>query len=205
MITTTRINFDKLHGLIPVCVQDHETLQVLMIGFMNEEALLQTLETRFVTFYSRSKQRLWTKGESSGNYLTVVNMALDCDEDSLLILAKPAGPSCHTGDISCFNQDTVMPPVFWLAKLIQVIKNRQNAGKDSYTYQLITSGINRMAQKVGEEAVEVAIAAVVGNQEDIAGESVDLLYHLLVLLTAKQIPLQSLADIIQERMLKLKP
>ncbi len=198
-IDITAINFDKLNGLVPACIQDYETMQVLMVGFMNHEALQHTLKTKYVTFFSRTKKKLWTKGETSGNFLELVHVYLDCDEDSLLIFVKTAGPTCHTGRISCFKQDELMPPWYSLIALNQVIQSRQTAGDDSYTYRLLNSGFNRMAQKVGEEGVEVALAAVSGKPMDLAGEAVDLLYHLLVLLHAKDISIHTLATIIQER------
>lgn len=198
-IDTTRINFDKLNGLIPACIQDHQTMQVLMIGFMDPEALQQTLKTKQVTFYSRTKNRLWTKGETSGHFLEVVSLCLDCDQDSLLIFVKSIGPTCHTGSESCFDQEALISPWYWLITLNQVIQSRHVAGDESYTHRLLNSGINRIAQKVGEEGVEVALAAVSGTSEALTGEVVDLLYHLLVLLQAKNISMQMIAETIQER------
>lgn len=198
-MNTLNINFNKLDGLIPVCIQDQDTMRVLMIGFMNEEALQQTMETGQVTFYSRTKKRLWTKGETSGNFLNVVNLTQDCDDDSLLIVVKRTGPVCHTGHISCFKDLEMQPPLYWLGYLNQIIQERRNAGENSYTSRLLASGINRIAQKVGEESVEVVIAAVSDNQPELVNEIVDLFYHVFVLLCAKQVSLQTIAEVIQGR------
>ena len=194
-----RINFSKLQGLIPVCIQDYDTMQVLMVGFMNQEALDQTVATKQVTFYSRSKKRLWIKGETSGNFLEVVKILMDCDQDSLLIYARPVGPTCHTGSISCFGDQEHLPPLYWLAYLIEVIHKRQHTGEESYTSRLIASGIKRVAQKVGEEGVEVALAAVTNQHEETINESVDLLYHLFVLLQVQQISLEAISNVIRSR------
>jgi phosphoribosyl-ATP pyrophosphohydrolase/phosphoribosyl-AMP cyclohydrolase len=194
-----KIDFSKCQGLIPVCVQNYNTLQVLMIGFMNEEALQQTVKTGLVTFYSRSKQRLWTKGESSGNYLNVEHIILDCDEDSLLIYAQPQGPTCHTGRESCFNHLDILPPLYWLGYLQEVIRRRIDKSDTGYTNSLISSGIKRIAQKVGEEGVEVALAALSENAEELSQETVDLLYHLFVLLRAKNISFKTISDVIRSR------
>lgn len=197
-INLENVNFSKLQGLIPVCIQDQDTMQVLMVGFMNQEALEETIYTRKVTFYSRTKNKLWIKGETSGNFLEVINIQVDCDQDSLLIYARPVGPTCHTGSISCFNDDQ-LPPLYWLAYLIEVIKVRQHEGETSYTSKLMASGIKRIAQKVGEEGVEVALAAVANQDEELTNECVDLFYHLFVLLQSKQIPLADIARIIRSR------
>ncbi len=200
MLNIQDINFDKLGGLIPVCVQDYASLQILMVGFMNQEALQCTLDTGFVTFYSRSKNRLWTKGETSDNFLSVVRYSLDCDNDSLLIFAKAAGPTCHTGDISCFTTKD-MPSQFWLSKLIEIIEDREkNPQLNSYTTKLFQEGTKRIAQKVGEEGVEVALAAVCGDDEELANEVVDLLFHLFVLLKSKNMDLEKIWDVLRERM-----
>lgn len=197
------INFDKLNGLLPVCVQDYDTLQVLMLGFMNEEALTKTLETGKVTFFSRTKNRLWTKGETSGNELLVVNYGLDCDNDSLLIQARPQGPTCHTGEVSCFNIET-QPPLYWFSYMFEVFKQRKNNPQDSsYTCSLYEAGLPRMAQKVGEEATEVVIASLALTKEETIAESVDLLYHLFVLLTYQEISLLELSEVIAARAKKL--
>jgi phosphoribosyl-ATP pyrophosphohydrolase/phosphoribosyl-AMP cyclohydrolase len=196
----TTLNFDKLNGLIPVCIQDNESLQVLMIGFMNEQALQQTIETKRITFFSRTKNRLWTKGETSGHFLTVHAVSVDCDSDSLLFLVSPRGPTCHTGSVSCFDIQP-SPPSLWqsLAQLNQTIHARQSAGEESYTRRLLNEGVSRMAQKVGEEGVEVALAAVSGTVAQCVNEVVDLWYHVLVLLMAKDISLSAVAELIQQR------
>ncbi|MCR9191347.1 MAG: bifunctional phosphoribosyl-AMP cyclohydrolase/phosphoribosyl-ATP diphosphatase HisIE [Gammaproteobacteria bacterium] len=196
-IDVSKINFDKLNGLVPACIQDADTMQVLMVGFMNQEALQQTLASKRVTFYSRTKQRLWTKGETSGHFLEMEQLCLDCDNDTLLIIVKRSGPACHTGAVSCFTQ--AMPALYWLGFLNQVIRNRVQTQQEGYTKQLLDAGMPRMAQKVGEEAVEVVISALSQKTEEIAGEVVDLLYHVFVLLCAKQISIERIATIIQER------
>jgi phosphoribosyl-ATP pyrophosphohydrolase/phosphoribosyl-AMP cyclohydrolase len=193
------IQFHKLNGLVPVCVQDANSLAILMVGFMNPEALKATLETQRVTFYSRSKGRLWTKGESSGHYLDVVDIALDCDNDSLLILATPQGATCHVGNWSCFRTNENVPSLGQcLSDLMQLFPKRLGAA-DSYTQQLLTQGISRIAQKVGEEGVEVALAAVSGVRDDMITEVADLLYHLLVLLFAANISLNDIAAELHNR------
>lgn len=200
MLDTSQINFDKLNGLIPVCVQDHASMQLLMLGFMNKQALEQTLATQKVTFWSRSKKRLWVKGETSGNYLHVISLSLDCDHDSLLIYAKSAGPTCHTGDTSCFKT-SYTPALYCLAKLDSVIENRYLHPVDgSYTTQLFQQGTKRIAQKVGEEGVEVALAAVAGTKNELADEVADLLFHLLVLLKNQQLPFDAIMKVLQTRM-----
>lgn len=201
-IDSAVINFDKGNGLIPVCVQDYETLQVLMLGYMNLAAFEQTLQTGKVTFYSRTKARLWVKGETSGHYLELKELALDCDRDSLLCLVKPYGPTCHIGQSSCFELPKTTASIwYWLSCLVKTIQLRaqQTSTGTSYTQQLLTAGLPRAAQKVGEEGVEVALAAVVGTEEQLTMEVVDLLYHLFVLLLIKNIPLQAIANIIQVR------
>ncbi len=199
MINVDTINFNPIDGLIPVCIQDYQSMCVLMIGYMNKEALQLTIEMGYVTFYSRSKQRLWTTGETSGHSLKVIDLSLDCDQDALLIYADNKGPTCHRGTMSCFAE-AIHPPMYWLWQLNEVIRKRaQSAEEFSYTHQLITSGIKRIAQKVGEEGVEVALAAVAGPDEEVIAEVVDLLYHLLVLLYVKGIPLKAIAHLIRER------
>ncbi len=193
------INFEKCQGLVPVCVQDVNTMQVLMVGFMNHEALQQTIKSGLVTFYSRTKQRLWTKGETSGNCLSVQQMVVDCDQDSLLIYAQAKGPTCHTGHESCFNAPEFLPPLYWLGYLPEVIKLKQDKGEESYTYRLLKSGVKRIAQKVGEEGVEVALAAMTDDRSELSNEAVDLLYHLFVLLQAKGISLQTISNVIRSR------
>lgn len=191
------IDFSKGNGLVPVVIQDYNTLQVLMVGYMNEEAFNKTLQEKKVTFFSRSKNRLWTKGETSGNFLYAEEILSDCDNDSLLIKATPAGPTCHTGSTSCFGEETAKG---FLYELESVIAQRiDNNTEDSYTNKLYKRGINKVAQKVGEEAVELVIEA---KDDDIGlfkNEAADLLYHLLILLKAKGVNLKSIEDVLKER------
>jgi phosphoribosyl-ATP pyrophosphohydrolase/phosphoribosyl-AMP cyclohydrolase len=193
------LNFDKLNGLIPVVVQDWKTLKVLMVGFMNREAYDKTVEEGYVTFYSRSRQELWTKGETSGNYLKVREMAGDCDQDSLLILAEPFGNVCHTGRYSCFDQKPGQPLGF-LSQLEELLRQRkQEMPEGSYTAKLFDAGINKIAQKVGEEAVELVIEAKDTNRELLLNEGADLIYHLLVLLVYKDYSLDDIVQVLEER------
>lgn len=191
------INFSKLNGLVPCIVQDARTQRTLMLGFMNEEAYHKTIREKKVTFFSRSKQRLWTKGETSGNILELVSILLDCDQDTLLIKVNPKGPVCHTGNDTCFNEKNDS----WdLNSLEQLILNRKNnPKKGSYTNSLLDAGINKVAQKVGEEAVELVIEAKDNNKELFLGEAADLLYHYLVLLTAKGYTLEEVVDVLKKR------
>jgi phosphoribosyl-ATP pyrophosphohydrolase/phosphoribosyl-AMP cyclohydrolase len=192
-----QIDFSKGNGLVPVIIQDNESLQVLMLGYMNREALEQTQKEGKVTFFSRSKNRLWTKGETSGNYLFVNEILPDCDNDSLLIKAVPAGPVCHNGTNSCFSADTSKG---FLYKLEQVINQRiDDDEKDSYTNKLYKKGINKIAQKVGEEAVELVIEAKDNNDELFKNEAADLMYHLLILLKTKGICLHDIEEVLRER------
>ncbi|ALD20896.1 bifunctional phosphoribosyl-AMP cyclohydrolase/phosphoribosyl-ATP diphosphatase HisIE [Hymenobacter sp. DG25A] len=201
------MDFAKMpDGLIPVIVQDAHTGQVLMLGYQNEEAQRVTQETGRVTFYSRSKQRLWTKGETSGNYLTVVSQHPDCDQDALLIRAIPDGPTCHRGTTSCFEQldQTAYPApaVSFIAELERLVQRRQQFPEEdskSYTASLFRKGMPKIAQKVGEEAVETVIDAVAGNVEGLKGEAADLLYHLLVLLTASGLSLEDVVAVLRQR------
>lgn len=193
------VQWEKMEGLLPAVVQDAETLQVLMVGYMNREALTATLETKRVTFYSRSKQRLWTKGETSGNFLNLVSVELDCDGDSLLCLANPVGPTCHRETESCFG-DAKAPGIGFLAQLNRVVGQRfaeRPAG--SYTTKLFDEGLDRMAQKVGEEGVEVVIAAKNEAVEPLRGEAADLIFHLLVLLRAKGVALGDVVETLRAR------
>ncbi len=184
-------------GLIPVIIQDVDTLEVLMLGFMNEEAYNKTQAEGKVTFYSRSKQRLWTKGETSGNFLLVKEILLDCDQDTLLIKAVPQGPTCHTGDISCFGKAN---DTFSLQQLEKVIIDRKNnPSEKSYTASLFAKGINKIAQKVGEEAVEIVIEAKDNNKDLFLGEAADLMFHYLVLLQAKGFTLQDVIKVLESR------
>jgi len=193
------VDFSKNNGLIPVIIQNNETQQVLMLGYMNEEALQKTQNENVVTFFSRSKNRLWTKGETSGNYLKVVFIKEDCDEDALLIQVIPNGPTCHNGTTSCFATE---PNISFLNELENVIESRiANASSESYVASLYQKGINKMAQKVGEEAVELVIEAKDDNQDLFIGEAADLLFHYLILLQAKNLKLN---DIEQELMRRMK-
>ncbi|MFZ1258944.1 MAG: bifunctional phosphoribosyl-AMP cyclohydrolase/phosphoribosyl-ATP diphosphatase HisIE [Chitinophagaceae bacterium] len=191
-------DFSKYNdGLIPVIIQDHITLKVLMLGFMNEEALRKTEKENKVTFYSRSKQRLWTKGETSGNFLFVKEIRIDCDNDTLLIKAEPIGHVCHTGADSCFNESN---SAFTLEMLERVIANRKdNPAESSYTSSLFTNGINKIAQKVGEEAVELIIESKDDDKDKFLGEAADLLFHYLVLLQAKGYSLKDVTDVLGHR------
>jgi phosphoribosyl-AMP cyclohydrolase / phosphoribosyl-ATP pyrophosphohydrolase len=192
-------DFSKDNGLIPAIIQDYSTNKVLMLGFMDEEAFEKTRKEKKVTFYSRSKKRLWTKGETSGNFLQVKEILLDCDNDTLLIKAKPDGPTCHTGADTCWKEENSGKAVF-LEHLKKVIKDRkQNPSEKSYTTSLFKSGINKIAQKVGEEAVELVIEAKDNNKELFKGEAADLIFHLLVLLEEKQIDLDEIIAVLEER------
>lgn len=192
-------NFDKGEGLIPAIIQDAETLKILMLGYMDEAAWQQTQNTGKVTFFSRSKQRLWVKGETSGNFLNLVEMHLDCDDDALLVKARPDGPTCHTGADTCFKEDNVNHVQF-INYLESIIKNRkENPSEKSYTASLFQKGINKVAQKVGEEAVELVIEAKDDNEDLFLGEAADLLFHYLVLLEAKEIPLQKVIEVLKKR------
>lgn len=193
------INFQKQNGLVPAIIQDNNTLKVLMLGFMNEEALKLTEQTGRVTFFSRTKNRLWTKGEESGNFLNVVSITPDCDNDTLLIKVTPEGPVCHTGNDTCWNEENKTDIAFlqYLSEFIQ--KRHKEMPENSYTTSLFRKGINRMAQKVGEEAVETVIEAVNGTDEGFLYEASDLVYHLIVLLTAKGYSLTDLAKELEKR------
>jgi phosphoribosyl-ATP pyrophosphohydrolase/phosphoribosyl-AMP cyclohydrolase len=193
------INFSKYaDGLVPAIIQDEETLRVLMLGFMNAEALEKTQGTGKVTFYSRSKKRLWTKGEESGHYLLVKDIREDCDQDTLLVKVNPRGPTCHTGADTCW--DEVNEPGDFISYLERVIASRKSASPDSsYTASLFAKGINKVAQKVGEEAVELVIEAKDDNKSLFLGEAADLMFHYLVLLQAKGYTLQEVIDVLKER------
>lgn len=191
-------DFEKGEGLIPTIIQDADTQKVLMLGYMNEEALQKTQQEGRVTFYSRSKQRLWTKGESSGNYLEVKDIRIDCDNDTLLIIVNPVGPVCHTGADTCFSEKNEGSA--FLHQLESVILDRKlNPDESSYTSSLFKKGINKIAQKVGEEAVEIVIEAKDDNKDLFLGEAADLLYHYLVLLAAKDIKLDEVLDLLKGR------
>lgn len=193
------VDFDKMGGLVPAIIQDAITAKVLMLGFMNEEALQKTRETGKVTFYSRTRQRLWTKGEESGNFLHVVSIQNDCDNDTLLIKVHPAGPVCHTGADTCWGEKNEAGMAF-LGYLQDFIDKRHaEMPEGSYTTSLFRKGVNRMAQKVGEEAVETVIEATNGTQEGFVYEASDLVYHLIVLLTSKGLRLDDLGRELQKR------
>lgn len=185
-------------GLLPAVVQDYQTGRVLMLGYMNQEALTKTLNTKLVTFFSRSKQRLWTKGETTGHVLNLVDIHVDCDNDTLLVTANPLGPTCHTGTITCFGDEplTQSESLSFLSKLEAVIAQRiAESPEGSYTAKLWERGLTRMAQKVGEEGVEIALAAVVQEKERLISEAADMLYHLTLLLKAREL---SLSDVVKE-------
>jgi phosphoribosyl-ATP pyrophosphohydrolase/phosphoribosyl-AMP cyclohydrolase len=193
------LDWQKMDGLLPALVQDAATLQVLMLGYMNRDALAATLESGFVTFFSRSKGRLWRKGETSGNHLAVQAIYGDCDDDALLILAMPAGPACHLGTTSCFGEATA-PGIGWLERLARIVHQRGGAdAESSYTARLLGEGPTRIAQKVGEEGVEVALAAVSRDAAGCAEEAADLLYHLIVLMEAKGFGWGDVARVLAER------
>lgn len=198
------MDFKKLNGLIPAIIQDASTDTVLMLGFMNSEALDLTRKEGKVTFYSRTKNRLWTKGEESGNFLHVVEILEDCDKDTVLIKANPAGPVCHTGSDTCFDEknkaSTVPEGISFISQLQQLIHTRkEEMPEGSYTTSLFEAGINKIAQKVGEEAVELVIEAKDNNDELFLNEAADLLYHLLVLLTEKGKDMQEVVSVLEQR------
>lgn len=197
MIEPKEVNFSKLNGLVPCVIQDADTNVVLMLGFMNEEALQKTILEKKVTFFSRSKKRLWTKGETSGNTFVLVNILQDCDQDTLLVKVNPKGPACHTGADTCFNEKN---DGWDLSSLEKTIADRKsNPKKGSYTTSLFESGMNKIAQKVGEEAVELVIEAKDNNKELFLNEAADLMYHYLVLLRAKGYSLEDVVGILKER------
>jgi len=192
-----KLDFNKGNGLVPVVIQDNVSLKVLMLGYMNEEALAKTKADGLVTFFSRSRNELWTKGATSGNYLHVKEIFEDCDNDTLLIKARPDGPTCHTGSETCFKENSNKG---FLYQLEQTIDDRiSNDSEKSYTNDLFKRGINKMAQKVGEEAVELVIEAKDNNDDLFKGEAADLLYHFLILLRAKNIKLEDIEAILKER------
>lgn len=194
------VDIKSAHGLIPAIIQDSETKNVLMLGYMNEESLQKTIETQKVTFFSRSKQRLWTKGEESGNFLNLVSIKNDCDGDTLLIQAKPVGPTCHTGADTCWQEENATNYGF-ISQLEKTIKTRrENADSEkSYVASLFEKGINKIAQKVGEEAVEVVIEAKDNNDHLFLDESADLLFHYLILLQAKGFELNDVVNVLKAR------
>ena len=190
-----KIDFDKMGGLVPAIIQDAVTKNVLMLGFMNEEAYQKTIDTKKVTFWSRTRNCLWTKGETSGNYLNLVDIRLDCDNDTLLVKVHPQGPTCHLGTDPCGGEDNSLNPILFLSELQNFIdKRHQEMPENSYTTSLFKKGINKMAQKVGEEATETIIEATNGTNEQLVYESSDLLYHLIVMLTAKGLSIEDVAS-----------
>lgn len=193
------LDWDKMSDLIPAVIQDWATARVLMLGYVSQDALEETLEHKKVTFYSRSKQRLWQKGESSGNTLELVEVVADCDKDSVLMLVRPKGPTCHLGTISCFD-DASKPPLTVLGELEQRIQERKTVDANtSYTAKLLQGPRKRAAQKVGEEGVEVALAATIDDKIECQNESADLLYHLLVLLTHTDVKFAEVLRVLAER------
>lgn len=194
------IDFDKLGGLVPAIVQDARTKNVLMLGFMNREAYDKTIATGKITFWSRSRNCLWTKGETSGNYLNLVEVMNDCDKDTLLIKAIPDGPTCHTGTDTCWGEDNSSNPLLFLTELQDFIEKRhEEMPEGSYTTSLFKKGINRIAQKVGEEALETVIEATNGSNDKMVYEASDMLYHLIVMLTEKGLRIEDVANELQKR------
>ena len=197
-----KIDFEKMGGLVPAIIQDARTRNVLMLGFMNEEAYRKTLETKHVTFWSRTRQTLWTKGETSGNFLNLVDMKIDCDNDTLLVKAIPDGPTCHKGTDTCWGEENLTDenPLLFLTELQDFInKRKEQMPEGSYTTKLFRDGVNKIAQKVGEEALETVIEATNGTDEHLVYEASDLLYHLLVLLTEKNLRIEDVAAELRQR------
>ncbi len=192
-----KIDFTKGNGLVPVVIQDNNTDQVLMVGYMNKEAYKITKKEKKVTFFSRSKNRLWTKGETSGNFLYVQEILSDCDNDAILIKVNPAGPVCHTGSTSCFNEETAKGFIYELQRVIS--KRIEDNANDSYTNKLFKKGINKVAQKVGEEAVELVIEAKDNDIELFKNEAADLMYHFLILLKAKGVNFENVEEVLKSR------
>jgi phosphoribosyl-ATP pyrophosphohydrolase/phosphoribosyl-AMP cyclohydrolase len=194
------IDFEKMGGLVPAIVQDAVTKNVLMLGFMNQEAYQKTLQTGHVTFWSRTRQTLWTKGETSGNFLNLVSMKVDCDQDTLLVRAIPTGPTCHTGTDTCWGETNEANPLLFLTELQDFIGQRkEQMPEGSYTTKLFRDGVNKIAQKVGEEALETVIEATNGTKEQLVYEASDMIYHLLVLLTEKGLRIEQVAQELQQR------
>jgi hypothetical protein len=189
-----------MNGLVPAIIQDAVTKNVLMLGYMNQEAYRKTIETKKVTFWSRERKCLWTKGETSGNYLNLVNIKNDCDNDTLLISVQPEGPTCHTGTDTCWGETNNYNPILFLSELQDFINQRyHDMPEDSYTTRLFKKGVNRIAQKVGEEALETVIEATAGTKDKLVYEASDMLYHLIVLLTNKGLRIENLAQELLER------
>ncbi len=194
------IDFDKMNGLVPAIIQDAVTKNVLMLGFMNQEAYQKTIETKKVTFWSRTRQCLWTKGETSGHYLHLVSIQVDCDSDTLLVKVHPEGPTCHKGTDTCWGEENRLNPILFLSELQDFICQRhEEMPENSYTTSLFRKGVNKMAQKVGEEAVETVIEATNGTTENLIYEGSDLLYHLIVLLTGKGLRIEDLVTELAKR------
>ena len=202
------INFDKMNGLVPAIIQDAQTKTVLMLGYMNQEAYEKTLATKKVTFWSRSRNCLWTKGETSGNYLNLVDIKVDCDQDTLLVRAIPDGPTCHTGTDTCWGEENKASdmatkddnPLLFLSELQDFINRRhEEMPEGSYTTSLFKDGVNRMAQKLGEEALEAVIEACNGRNDKLIYEASDMIYHLIVLLTSKGLRIEDIASELQKR------
>lgn len=194
------IDFDKMNGLVPAIIQDAVTKNVLMLGFMNQEAYQKTIETKKVTFWSRTRQCLWTKGETSGHYLHLVSIQVDCDNDTLLVKVHPEGPTCHKGTDTCWGEENRLNPILFLSELQDFICQRhEEMPENSYTTSLFRKGVNKMAQKVGEEAVETVIEATNGTTKNLIYEGSDLLYHLIVLLTGKGLRIEDLVTELAKR------
>jgi phosphoribosyl-ATP pyrophosphohydrolase/phosphoribosyl-AMP cyclohydrolase len=200
MIELNKLDFDKGGGLLPAVVQDARTRQVLMLGYMDRAALEKTLATKLITFYSRSRQELWTKGETSGNYLHLVDVKSDCDDDTLLVRALPDGPVCHLGTDTCWGEENRYDPGTFLKELETLLRQRKTERPEgSYTVRLFDAGIRKIAQKVGEEAVETILEAENGGTKDFLNETADLLYHLLTLLVARDLSLDDVVRVLEER------
>ncbi len=195
-----KIDFDKLGGLVPAIIQDAKTKNVLMMGFMNKEAYHKTIETGKVTFWSRTRNCLWTKGETSGNYLNLVSIQNDCDNDTLLVKVNPIGPTCHTGTDTCWGETNDAHPLLFLSELQDFIEKRhEEMPEGSYTTKLFKDGVNKMAQKVGEEALETVIEATNGTNDKLVYEASDMMYHLIVLLTSKGLRIEDIAQELHKR------
>ncbi|MGB6977163.1 MAG: bifunctional phosphoribosyl-AMP cyclohydrolase/phosphoribosyl-ATP diphosphatase HisIE [Gammaproteobacteria bacterium] len=199
-INLDALAWEKMNGLLPAIVQNEQTGAVLMLGFMNKEALQLTLQTKWVTFYSRSKKRLWVKGETSGNKLELSKIISDCDNDSLLVIVNPLGPTCHRGFASCFGEQDL--PKWEVIKRLtnKIEQRRQQLPENSYVASLFNKGVAKIAQKVGEEGVEVALSAIVGTDEELSAESADLLFHLLVLLSARGLNISHVTQVLETRL-----
>ncbi|WP_139453981.1 bifunctional phosphoribosyl-AMP cyclohydrolase/phosphoribosyl-ATP diphosphatase HisIE [Campylobacter armoricus] len=194
------INWNKVANLVPVIVQDYHSCEVLMQGFMNEQALRESFKHQKVVFYSRTKERLWMKGEESGNFLNIIDLGLDCDKDCILVLVKPSGATCHSGDVSCFEQISKKADFVFLSRLEKLIYSRKNAAPNSsYTAELFAKGTKRIAQKVGEEGVETSLAATAKDKDELICEAADLLYHLDVLLADANLSLNDVIAKLKER------